>query len=153
MFTQSLFKTMTFFQFFRVSQAFFCLYSILDGDELYLNYVTVEDSKEIVWWFNTVFITLFHLVFAVIAMNIFIAIFTTTYEIMQVSILHYIITVEHILSSNKNAMSPSMVFDPGTSRAVSHALPTERRHLLTQLAEVVMNLHDIEITHKSFLIK
>lgn len=109
-----------FLQFFRVSHAFFCLYSILDGDELYLDYVTVEDSKEIVWWFNTVFITLFHLVFAVIAMNIFIAIFTTTYEIMQVSIFHYIITVEHILYSKKNAMSASMGFDPGTSHPVSH---------------------------------
>jgi hypothetical protein len=106
MFTQSLFKTMKFFQFFRISQSFFCLYSILDGDELYLNYVTVEDSKEIVWWFNTVFITLFHLVFAVIAMNIFIAIFTTTYEIMQVSIFHYIITVEYILSSKKKMQYP-----------------------------------------------
>ncbi|XP_063444015.1 mucolipin-3-like isoform X2 [Mytilus trossulus] len=70
-------------KFFRIWEAFFCLYSILDGDELYLNYVTVEDDKQIVWWFNSIFITLFHLVFAVIAMNIFIAIFTSTYEVMQ----------------------------------------------------------------------
>jgi hypothetical protein len=120
MFTRSLFKTMKFFQFFRVSQAFFCLYSILDGDELYLNYVTVEDSKEIVWWFNTVFITLFHLVFAVIAMNIFIAIFTTTYEIMQVSIFHYIITVEYILSSKKKCNVP---VDGIRSRDLSRCKP------------------------------
>lgn len=70
-------------KFTDISASFQCLMSLLNGDEIYVTYTAIEGDKSIVWWFNIIFVTTFVVVFTLITLNIFIAIFNSAYETIK----------------------------------------------------------------------
>lgn len=64
------------------------LFSMANADELYLTFTILEVDKSggpLVVWFNRFYIAAFVALFAVVVINILIAIFISAYECMKVS--------------------------------------------------------------------
>jgi len=61
------------------------LMALVNGDEIYVTFSAVEDEQTTARIFNVAFISFFIFLFTIIALNIFIAIFNTTYEEIQVT--------------------------------------------------------------------
>ncbi|KAK3104183.1 hypothetical protein FSP39_025099 [Pinctada imbricata] len=67
-------------KFETITSSFQCLFSLLNGDEIFVTLKAVADIGSIAYYFNGLFVTVFVVIYTLIALNIFIAIFNTSYE-------------------------------------------------------------------------
>ncbi|XP_069110887.1 mucolipin-3-like isoform X3 [Argopecten irradians] len=67
-------------KFLSFTATFQCLLALMNGDEVYVTMTAVDEGNQIAYWFNFVFITVFIFLFTIITLNVFIAIYNTTYE-------------------------------------------------------------------------
>ncbi|XP_060081560.1 mucolipin-3-like [Ylistrum balloti] len=67
-------------KFLSFTATFQCLLALMNGDEVYVTMTAVDEESQVAYWFNVIFITLFIFLFTIITLNVFIAIYNTTYE-------------------------------------------------------------------------
>lgn len=64
-----------------------CLFSMINGDEVYSSFKKLRDKTYVVWLFSRVYIYSFISLFTYMMLSLFIAIITDTYETIKVSLL------------------------------------------------------------------
>ena len=67
-------------KFTSLTSTFQSLLALINGDEIYVTFTAVDSDKQLVGFFNSVFLVVFLALFTLITLNIFIAIFNTAYE-------------------------------------------------------------------------
>ncbi|XP_021374168.1 mucolipin-3-like [Mizuhopecten yessoensis] len=67
-------------KFLSFTATFQCLLALMNGDEVYVTMAAADGGSQLAYWFNSIFVTLFLFLFAILALNMFIAIYNTTYE-------------------------------------------------------------------------
>lgn len=64
-----------------------CLFSMINGDEVYSSFKKLRDKTYVVWLFSRVYIYSFISLFTYMVLSLFIAIITDTYETIKASLL------------------------------------------------------------------
>lgn len=72
-------------QFRTLGKSSEALFSLLNGDDMFATFFTINDSNTVVKVFGTVYIYVFVSLFIYVVLSLFIAIITDTYEIIKVS--------------------------------------------------------------------
>lgn len=67
-----------------------CLFSMINGDEIYSTFTKIRDKKDLVWMFSRMYIYTFVPLFTFMILSLFIALITDTYETIKVSPLKHI---------------------------------------------------------------
>ncbi|XP_021374138.1 mucolipin-3-like [Mizuhopecten yessoensis] len=67
-------------KFLSFGATFQCLLALMNGDEVYVTMTAVDEESQLAYAFNTIFVTFFIFLFTIITLNVFIAIYNTTYE-------------------------------------------------------------------------
>uniref|UniRef100_A0A8C2AZH1 Mucolipin 3a n=1 Tax=Cyprinus carpio TaxID=7962 RepID=A0A8C2AZH1_CYPCA len=62
-----------------------CLFSMINGDEIYSTFTKIRDKNDLVWMFSRMYIYTFVPLFTFMILSLFIALFTDTYETIKVS--------------------------------------------------------------------
>lgn len=63
-----------------------CLFSLINGDEVYSSFKKLRDKTYVVWLFSRIYIYSFISLFTFMVLSLFIAIITDTYETIRVSV-------------------------------------------------------------------
>lgn len=74
-------------QFRTFNMAAYCLFSLINGDEVYSTFKKLRDKTYLVWLFSRMYIYSFIALFTYMILSLFIAIITDTYETIKVSLL------------------------------------------------------------------
>ena len=78
-----------------------CLYSLVNGDDMYMTFAELSNSNLAVWIFSKVYLYTFICLFIYIVLSLFIGIISDTYERLKVRIVH----VFHHMSLATNRIS------------------------------------------------
>ncbi|XP_042579227.1 mucolipin-3-like isoform X1 [Cyprinus carpio] len=60
-----------------------CLFSMINGDEIYSTFTKIRDKNDLVWMFSRMYIYTFVPLFTFMILSLFIALFTDTYETIK----------------------------------------------------------------------
>lgn len=62
-----------------------CLFSLLNGDDMYATFLRMRDKSYMVWLFSRLYLYSFISLFIYMVLSLFIALITDTYETIKVS--------------------------------------------------------------------
>ncbi|GFT97979.1 mucolipin-3 [Nephila pilipes] len=104
-------------KFRTLSRTIECLFSIMNGDDMFATFALLDTSFDMIWWFSRIYFYLFLLVFVYIVVSLFISVIMDTFE----SIKHIYLygapprtTIEIFLSSGipvSIPISPAVIAD------------------------------------------
>ncbi|KAL5014052.1 hypothetical protein ScPMuIL_008322 [Solemya velum] len=61
-----------------------CLFAIVQGDEMFVTYMAVAGSSNFIWWISRLYFYIYIALFTAVALNLFIAILSDTYDTIKV---------------------------------------------------------------------
>ena len=73
------------FQFRHMSTASECLFSLINGDDMFVTFSATESNNELVWYYSRVYLYLFNSLFIYAVLNLFLAVINETYMTIKVS--------------------------------------------------------------------
>lgn len=73
------------FQFRTLDKVTECLFSLLNGDDMYATFLRMRDKSYMVWLFSRLYLYSFISLFIYMVLSLFIALITDTYETIKVS--------------------------------------------------------------------
>ena len=74
------------FQFRKFSTASECLFSLLNGDDMFVTFTSLSNYRsEFVWWFSRIYTYVFIALFVYVVSSVFISIIMEAYESIKVS--------------------------------------------------------------------
>lgn len=112
---QSLEKTLVFSGFLRVCQqtqlwrslqfrslntVSECLFSLINGDDMFPTFKNMQQKNNLVWIFSRVYLYTFVSLFIYMILSLFITIITDTYDTIKVTNLHFLITALVVMATN-----------------------------------------------------
>jgi len=68
-----------------MSTASECLFSLVNGDDMFVTFSATMTDNQIVWYYSRVYLYLFISLFIYAVLNLFIAVIMDTYETIKVS--------------------------------------------------------------------
>ena len=74
-----------------------CLFSLINGDDMYATFKAVRDKTYLVWLFSRVYLYSFISLFIYMVLSLFIALITDTYETIKVLFLLTTASEAHVL--------------------------------------------------------
>ena len=81
-----------------------CLFSLLNGDDMYMTYKEMPQTSYSLWIFSKIYLYLFIALFIYVVLSVFIGLISDTYETLNVSILVLsllgVCTYVNVLSTN-----------------------------------------------------
>lgn len=72
------------FQFRQMSTASECLFSLINGDDMFVTFSATVTNNQFVWYYSRVYLYLFISLFIYAVLNLFIAVIMDTYETIKV---------------------------------------------------------------------
>lgn len=63
-----------------------CLFSLINGDDMYATFLNLRDKSYMVWLFSRLYLYSFISIFIYMVLSLFIALITDTYETIKVSL-------------------------------------------------------------------
>ena len=75
------------FQFRHMSTASECLFSLINGDDMFVTFSATVTDNELVWYYSRIYLYLFNSLFIYAVLNLFLAVINDTYITIKVS--HY----------------------------------------------------------------
>lgn len=73
------------FQFRTLDKVTECLFSLINGDDMYATFLRMRDKSYMVWLFSRLYLYSFISLFIYMVLSLFIALITDTYETIKVS--------------------------------------------------------------------
>lgn len=64
-----------------------CLFALVNGDELYITFATIQNSNTYIWWYSRIFLYVFISFFIYVVLSVFISVIMDTYETIKVMLL------------------------------------------------------------------
>lgn len=77
----------TVFQFRHLSTTSECLFSLVNGDDMFTTFSATVTEDIVVWYFSRIYLYLFISLFIYAVLNLFIAVILDTYETIKVSVI------------------------------------------------------------------
>lgn len=75
------------FQFRHLSTTSECLFSLVNGDDMFTTFSATVTEDIVVWYFSRIYLYLFISLFIYAVLNLFIAVILDTYETIKVSVI------------------------------------------------------------------
>lgn len=72
------------FQFEQLNRVAECLFSLLNGDDMYATFAQLKDKNSLVWYFSRAYLYSFISMFIYMVLSLFIALITGSYEMVTV---------------------------------------------------------------------
>ena len=69
-----------------MSSASECLFSLINGDDMYVTFSATMTDNPVVWYYSRVYLYVFISLFIYAVLNLFIAVIMDTYETIKVSL-------------------------------------------------------------------
>ena len=89
---------MSFFQFRTLDRVTECLFSLINGDDMYATFLRMRDKSYMVWLFSRLYLYSFISLFIYMVLSLFIALINDTYETIKVRLRPLsIITIARVL--------------------------------------------------------
>lgn len=70
-------------KFRRLSTASECLFSLLNGDDIFTTFATMSDANSVMWWFSRLYLYFFTGLFIYVILSVFISVIMDTYETIK----------------------------------------------------------------------
>ena len=70
-----------------MSTASECLFSLINGDDMFVTFSATETNNELVWYYSRIYLYVFNSLFIYAVLNLFLAVIMDTYETIKVCIL------------------------------------------------------------------
>lgn len=83
-----LIKACCFFKFRSLAKVSECLFSLINGDDMYATFLQMRDKSYMVWLFSRLYLYTFISLFIYMVLSLFIALITDTYETIKVGAFH-----------------------------------------------------------------
>lgn len=74
------------FQFRQMSTASECLFSLVNGDDMFVTFSATVTKNQLVWYYSRIYLYLFISLFIYAVLNLFIAVIMDTYETIKVQV-------------------------------------------------------------------
>ena len=71
-------------QFRTMSTASENLFALVNGDELFVTFATIQNQGSYVWWYSRIYLYIFISFFIYMVLNVFISVIMDTYETIKV---------------------------------------------------------------------
>ena len=75
------------FQFRQISTASECLFSLINGDDMFVTFSAISNTNTYVWWYSRVYLYTFISFFIYVVLSVFISVIMDTYETIKVNVL------------------------------------------------------------------
>lgn len=75
-----------FLQFRTLDKVTECLFSLINGDDMYATFLNIREKSYMVWLFSRVYLYSFTSLFIYMVLSLFIVLITDTYETIKVSL-------------------------------------------------------------------
>jgi len=85
-----------FFQFRSLSTASECLFSLMNGDDIFTTFAAMVDVNPVMWWYSRAYLYIFVSLFIYVILSVFIAVIMDTYENLKACIYKWHITVSEM---------------------------------------------------------
>lgn len=72
------------FQFEQLNRVAECLFSLLNGDDMFATFALLKDKNSLVWYFSRAYLYTFISMFIYMVLSLFIGLITDSYEIVTV---------------------------------------------------------------------
>lgn len=79
-----------FLQFRTLDKVTECLFSLINGDDMYATFLKMRDKSYMVWLFSRLYLYSYISLFIYMVLSLFIALITDTYETIKVSLSHIV---------------------------------------------------------------
>lgn len=76
---------LVFFQFRSLNVVSECLFSLINGDDMFATFAKMQQKSYLVWLFSRIYLYSFISLFIYMVLSLFIALITDTYETIKVS--------------------------------------------------------------------
>jgi len=70
-----------------MSTASECLFSLVNGDDIFTTFATINDVNMVIWWYSRVYLYVFISLFIYVILSVFISVIMDTYETLKVRTL------------------------------------------------------------------
>ena len=77
-------KSSFLFQFQSISSTSECLFSLVNGDDMFATFAGMSERSPLVWWFSRLYLYSFISLFIYVVLSLFIALIMDTYETIKV---------------------------------------------------------------------
>lgn len=81
-------KNFLFFKFRSLAKVSECLFSLINGDDMYATFLQMREKSYMVWLFSRLYLYTFILLFIYMVLSLFIGLITDTYETIKVGTFH-----------------------------------------------------------------
>lgn len=81
-----------FFQFRSLNRVSECLFSLINGDDMFATFAKMQEKSYLVWLFSRIYLYSFISLFIYMILSLFIALITDTYETIKVGLPRAIYT-------------------------------------------------------------
>jgi len=71
-------------QFRYMSTASECLFSLVNGDDIFTTFATMNDVNSVMWWYSRIYLYVFISLFIYVILSVFISVIMDTYETLKV---------------------------------------------------------------------
>jgi len=71
-------------QFRQMSTASECLFSLVNGDDIFTTFATMSDVNGVMWWYSRIYLYFFVSLFIYVILSVFISVIMDTYETIKV---------------------------------------------------------------------
>lgn len=76
-------------QFQTISSTSECLFSLVNGDDMFATFAGMSERSSLVWWFSRLYLYSFISLFIYVVLSLFIALIMDTYETIKVRVVCY----------------------------------------------------------------
>ena len=77
-------------QFQTISSTSECLFSLVNGDDMFATFAGMSERSALVWWFSRLYLYSFISLFIYVVLSLFIALIMDTYETIKVRLLKHV---------------------------------------------------------------
>jgi len=67
-----------------MSTASECLFSLVNGDDIFTTFATMNDVNSVMWWYSRIYLYVFISLFIYVILSVFISVIMDTYETLKV---------------------------------------------------------------------
>jgi len=67
-----------------MSTASECLFSLVNGDDIFTTFATMSDANPVMWWYSRIYLYVFISLFIYVILSVFISVIMDTYETLKV---------------------------------------------------------------------
>ena len=78
------YRRLCLFQFRYLSTAAECLFSLINGDDMFVTFAALGNSNSYVWWYSRLYLYTFISLFIYVILSVFISVIMDTYETIKV---------------------------------------------------------------------